>query len=53
MDSEQPLIASVIVTGIPSLPVGVPTPALPGHTQGAADNTGVINITDIVLVAYP
>lgn len=53
MDSEQPLIASVIVTGIPSLPVGVPTPALPGHTQGAADNTGIINITDIVLVAYP
>ncbi|KAL0052667.1 hypothetical protein WJX82_005691 [Trebouxia sp. C0006] len=52
-DSEQPLIATVNVTGIPNLPVGVPTPALPGHTQGAADITGIINITDIVLVAYP
>ena len=52
-DSEQPLIATVNVTGIPNLPVGVPTPALPGHTQGAADITGIINIADIVLVAYP
>lgn len=52
-DSEQPLIATVNVTGIPNLPVGVPAPALPGQTQGAADITGVINITDVVLVAYP
>ncbi len=52
-DSEHPLIATVNVTGVPNLPIGVPTPALPGHTQGAADITGVISITDIVLVAYP
>ncbi|DBA86046.1 TPA: hypothetical protein ACH3X1_005573 [Trebouxia sp. C0004] len=52
-DSQQSLVATVNVTGIPNLPVGVPTPALPGHTQGAADITGIINITDIVLVAYP
>lgn len=32
-------------------PAGVSAPRLTGHTTGTADNTGLINVTDFLIVA--
>lgn len=39
-----------VTVAVPS-PAGVSAPRLTGHTTGTANNTGLINVTDFVIVA--
>ncbi len=47
------LKATVTVAPAPGMPASVTAPQLTGHTTGTSDNTGLIDVLDLVVVAEP